>query len=548
MKRDIITIETVGAFHVSGPADEDLTPNGGRLRAILAIIAMSPRKKVARRWLETMIWPDRAAEQASGSLRQALSGIRRSFGPFSFILHADRTDISLDAERCRVDVLDATSMALDRIGAGHNFLEGVDIASDNFEDWLRQERSTLFAKLDDSVGTEKPRRFVNVESSLAKEFIKPEIPRLYTAAETRGIRFDAFIAEAISTQLAQTASDHVRTDVFFLDGKTTPAVLAPGAKCTIRVSEQNNQLLALVRLTKEPGGKLIWTRQIAIDASDNLAAVDAAASLAIEATEAFAVCSQSASNAEKANALAATALQHVFSFDNTRLLKADTLLAQAHELDPFAPRPALRALAKAFISLEQNSGANEQTRAEVDALIAETLRIDPENALALAFLADVYDLVFKDTHTALSYPQVALKNNPGSGYAYASLGGLEMRRGREKAALTSAWRAQRQLENTSLQVFSLMRYCVAAMSVGEFSEAKIAARKASLLAPTSRPPLRHLYALYLHDNDAKQAGETLATLQKLEPEFSMAFLRENLDFPAASLRHLGFEKMQDVEI
>jgi len=200
---------------------------------------------------------------------------------------------------------------------------------------------------------------------------------LYTAAETTGVRFDAFIAEAISAQLAQTASEHVRSEVFILDGKTTPVVLAPGAKCTIRVTEHNNQLLTLIRLTNEPGGKLIWTRQISIDASDNLAAVDAAASLAIEATEAFAVCTPSASNAEKANAMAATALQHVFSFDAERLIKADTLLAQAHELDPFAPRPALRALAKAFIALEQHSSDSEQTRAEVDALIAETLRIDP---------------------------------------------------------------------------------------------------------------------------------------------------------------------------
>ncbi|NOR61885.1 MAG: hypothetical protein GQ535_05225 [Rhodobacteraceae bacterium] len=548
MERGLITIESVGAFHVSGPAGEDLTPKGARLRAILAVIALSPRKKVARRWLEALMWPDREAEQASGSLRQALSGIRRSLGPFAHILMADRTDISLISEKCRIDVLDSTNSVLKRLDAGHNFLEGVDIPSENFEDWLRQERSTLYAKLDAHVEKQASHSLAAGLTAPEIELKSPEIPRLYTVAETKGVRFDAFIAEAISTQMAQTASEHVRSEVFILDGKVTPAVLAPGAKCTIRVTEQNNQLLALVRLTKEPGGKLIWTRQISIDAADNLAAVDAAASLAIEATEAFAICAHSASNAEKANALAASALQHVFSFDTNRLIKADTLLAQAHDLDPFAPRPALRALSKAFISLENNSGASEQTRMEVNALIAETLRVDSNNALALAFLADVYDLVFKDTHTALSYAQVALKNNPGSGYAYASLGGLEMRRGREKVALTSAWRAQRQLENTSLQVFSLMRYCVAAMSAGEFAEAKAAARKASLLAPTSRPPLRHLYALYLHEKDTKRAQETLATLQKLEPNFSMAYLRENPDFPAASLRHMGFDKMQDVEV
>ena len=177
---------------------------------------------------------------------------------------------------------------------------------------------------------------------------------------------------------------------------------------------------------------------------------------------------------------------------------------------------------------------------EVGALVDNALSIENENSLALAFLADVQDLVFKDSIQALSYAQRALAINPGTGYAHASMGALELRRDRPSEALAAATRAKAQLEHTSLAVFSLMRFCVAAISDGRFSEAAEAAERAAILAPDSRPPLRHLYALRLQLGDMNGAREALIALRRLEPEFSLAYVRQNPDYPAHTLRKYGF--------
>lgn len=543
-----ISIDLIGVLHVSGRNGEDLTPRGARLRALLGVLALSPRRTVSRRWLEALLWPDRGADQASGSLRQALSSIRRSLGSGADVLQANRLDVSLSGQGIQIDVFDTAAEVQKKIRSGRDLLEGVDIPSESFEEWLRQERADLRARVYGS-GTENSAIHSEVEDGehgmRSAQALKPV---LYTSLQPTDTNLGAFIVEAISSQLAKTVTEYVRTDVMQLDGRSVPLINTPGGKCTIHVSEYEGKFHVLLRMFQVPTQKIFWSRRLEFNSSDTLAAVDVAASLAFEATEALSACQDAAGDVEKANAIATAALKDVFSFDPVRLENADHMLEIAHELDPLASRPALRALAKAFLSMEDIGQDTADLRSEAQSLVDDALQLDSENALALSFIADVYDLIFEDAHTALAFASNALRKNPGAGYAFASLGGLELRRGRNEEALSSAWRAKRQLENTSLQAFAELRYCVAAMTTGDFAAATQAAETASLLAPTSRPPLRHLYALRLYANDHDGARDALVALKRLEPDFSLRRVREDLDFPASTIRNTGLDRMQDVDI
>jgi tetratricopeptide (TPR) repeat protein len=461
-----------------------------------------------------------------------------------------------------VDIDETPEIAFAKVARGHDLLEGIDIRSEPFEDWLSLERSRLRAAADevktrqgdtgaptaisssDYRGDRTPLHFGGRQTT--ENVIN--LPLLLTETRSSRSGLESFMAEAIGSQLGRTATEHVRISVVALDGEPTTAVLAPGSRCTIRVTRNGKRMMALARLTREPMGQLYWSRQISFDASDELSAIDAAASLAIEATEAVAACVEEASDPAVANAMSSSALQDVFSFDLVRLKRADALLADAHMLDPLAPRPALRALSKAFLAVERSIDDIDHLRHEAESLIREALAVDANNALALGFIADVYDLVFEDPHMALSFAERALRLNPGTGYAHASLGGLELRRGRGPEALIAAGRARRQLENTSLQVFSNMRFCLAAMNTGDFTAAAEAAEKAAILAPTSRPPLRHLYVLRLRAGDQMGARNTLALLRRLEPDFSLRKLRDDPEYPAATIRSVGLDKLPDVEL
>lgn len=393
------------------------------------------------------------------------------------------------------------------------------------------------------------RQAVETQSDLtADAIIHKAPPILWAESVSSSEGLEAFIAESIKAQLSRTAVSHARISVLERNGRPVCSVVAPGTRCTINVFDRDRKMMVLARLTHEPTGKIFWSRQLSFDAADELAAIDAGASLALEATEAVAACAELAGEAAVANAMAAEALQKVFSFDSDLVREADFLLEQAQMIDPHASRPALRALAKAYLSVEQTGVEIEQAREEVKLLTGDALASGSENAVVMAFLADVHDLVFGDAQTALSYAKIALEMDAGTGYAHASLGALELRRGRSMEAFNYARRAKMQLQNTSLQPFSNLRYCLAAMSVGNFSEAIKAAKRAAVLAPNSRPPLRHLYALQLHGGDREGAIGTLTKLRRLEADFSMSRIRDDPTYPASVIRSLGLERLPDVEI
>ena len=550
-----LSIDTVGVFRVTTSDGEDLTPLGGRPRALLAVVALSPRKVSSRRWLESLFWGDRGAEQASGSLRQALSTIRRSLGDHADALLADRLEVALEPGRILVDLEHDRDQAFAALASGVQLLEGLDVPTDPFEEWLRNTRKFWEEKA--AAGASAPGRSVQnldpvgpANPSAGAEGMDrhDKKPMLLTETRSSGTQLEPFFAEAICAQMARTATEHVSVGVISIDGQPVRAINAPGGRCTIRVTQNGDRMLALANLARMPSGEALWSRQVSFDARDEGAAIDAAASLSLEATEAFASHLGELSDASLANSFAMSALQRIFSFDPQKLAEADALLEKAHALDRHAPRPALRALAKAFLLVECSVGDKGELQEEATRLMQEALKIDSSNPLALAFLADVHDLVFNDSQMALSFAERALQLDPGVGYAYASLGGLELKRGRHRQAFQSADRARRQLQNTSLQVFSNMRFCLAAMNVGDFDAAHAAAERASILAPNSRPPLRHLYVLKLKAGDEDGARDVLKSLRRLEPEFSLYRIRSDRDYPADTIRRVGLDSLSDVDI
>lgn len=538
-----VVIDLVGVPRVTGPTGQDLTPRGMRKRAIIGLVALSPNQTVSRRWLEAMLWPESDAARASASLRQAIAGIRRVFSDSCDVLNSDRFDIGLDRACVQVDVLDAPAAALQKMRSGRDLLEGIDVSSEEFEEWLRQERATLSAQADNAGGP-KNKDASDLASIAVRRHEKPLL-MAETSAGQNDIEF--FVAECILGQVGQTVTELIRTDFRVQVNRSEPVVHSPSSMCSIRVQEMVGQTYILVRLTDRITGRLFWHRRAEVDTKERESIFDVAASLATEAAQAFAVRDANASEAQVANALAVSAIEDIFSFDPKRLTSAQSKLSRSNEIDPHAPRPALRALAKAFAALEDPAYSRDDLQDMVRPLIEESRRLDRDNPIALAFLADVFDHVFDDPETAMGLAKCAIRANPGFGYAHAGLSAMELLQGNLQKALSSAQRAHRQLQNTSLEVLSLMRLCVASMNAGLESVALDAAQRAADLAPFSCPPLRHLYSLKLASGDNIGAGAVLKRLKTIEPEFSMRRLRDDPSYPGSSIRRMGYHKLPDVE-
>lgn len=106
-------------------------PRGRKARAIIGYLARHLNEHVSRNRLTELLWPERAASQARGSLRQSLLEIRRTApqlidsDPQHVWIEEDRLQICSDCHAAEDDVLYAD-------------LDGI---TPEFDDWLRCERA-----------------------------------------------------------------------------------------------------------------------------------------------------------------------------------------------------------------------------------------------------------------------------------------------------------------------------------------------------------------------------------------------------------------------
>jgi TolB-like protein/DNA-binding SARP family transcriptional activator len=142
---------------------------------LLAFLALSGEKSHSRDQLAGIFWGDRQDEQARGSLRNALSDIRKAIGEEGLVVGREsvalrRDVLSTDGDRLREAAEGTAPVAsLADIYPGE-LLEGIELDTEEFATWLRHSR-------------EKFRRLAM--SALELEIVRLEAARLLPAALDR---------------------------------------------------------------------------------------------------------------------------------------------------------------------------------------------------------------------------------------------------------------------------------------------------------------------------------------------------------------------------
>jgi adenylate cyclase len=173
-------------------------------RGLLGIVVLSPGLAVSRERLVSLLWSDRAPEQARASLRQSLTVLRREVdNEATRLLAIDEDDVRVIARDLEVDALQflalARSQKRDDLRAaatlyGGDFLEGVAIRDPAFVDWLGLEQGRFHRAI-----TEVLDRLATVESGA-----------LALAAAQRLVALDP-LREASQRRLMQVFADNGET-------------------------------------------------------------------------------------------------------------------------------------------------------------------------------------------------------------------------------------------------------------------------------------------------------------------------------------------------
>lgn len=137
-------IRLLGPFSFADKNGTEIAPNGRKAVALLALLASAPGGRRGRKWLQDRLWSDRADAQGAASLRQTLYEVRIRLGQHKGVLEADPNTISMDMSKITIDIhelSDIENLPFSYRGEIPQFLEGLDVADEEFEGWLREQRN-----------------------------------------------------------------------------------------------------------------------------------------------------------------------------------------------------------------------------------------------------------------------------------------------------------------------------------------------------------------------------------------------------------------------
>src|SRR3712207_4704627 len=105
----LVRLSLLGGFAAADDTGRPVTLPTRKTEALLAHLALARGRALRREALARLLWSGSGAEQAQGSLRQALAAVRRALGPeadAALVIDARHGTITFDPRAAEVDVLE----------------------------------------------------------------------------------------------------------------------------------------------------------------------------------------------------------------------------------------------------------------------------------------------------------------------------------------------------------------------------------------------------------------------------------------------------------
>jgi tetratricopeptide (TPR) repeat protein len=517
-----VVIDLLGPLCVRDGIGAELTPKGRKAQGLIALLATAPGLKRSRAWLQDKLWSDRGPEQGAASLRQCLTEIRLALGPHVDVLRAELGWVGFDPARTTVREVPPTGPP----GLIFEFLEGLDIRDAEFENWLRDQRLA--------------REGVQAAPPAAREGLRAPPPRpvlivgpIDSARDDLRV-FAAALAEGIGARIAHAGN--------VLIAERLPEGLdrAPlGARVAVRAAEMGRTLYLQVRLIELRSGTIFWIGLREIDPSAAREHFEGAVSQFANEVAAVAVdelgrMAENADDNDRIALLGYQALRHTILLDPDEQRAADRMLEAAFEAHGSAVFLAQRALLRVVQIFERVAPDEKTTREEAIAFMRQAQALQLSNPIITAAAARVAVMLEDKIQGGLELARKAVAQGPATPQTWDILATALYRTGRAAEAHEAALRARLLAAGLPQTYFWDALCCITAMVAGRFDEATHFGEVARDLAPTFKPPLRYLAALYYHQGRHDEAAKHLQMLKELEGDFSLKDWEES--YPVAALR------------
>ena len=534
MEEALARIQLMGPFKIFLTDGQDATPSSARACAIIAMLATAENHEHSRKWLESILWSKRNPEQASGSLRQALTRIRKIGQMTSIqadVLVSDRQTVALTPGIFTIQDFNAF-FASD----AESFLEGMHIRDEAFQAWregfIEQLKQTL-------------RPVPNLTMSPASRLLV-ECAGKRTSQQTDACE-EVVLANYSALKLGQSVAETVGADcIVKADESENPKSSMSNADFRINchIVRDNDANHLLVDIKSCHTDKLIYSDDIKLAANlpfnDNGIDFHRLSFDAGEAVLENAVRTMPVGDPRSAaRDFQHRAIREIFRFDKASMMNADHYLDLAYSLEPNAVFLAWKALIRTIQAIELFETDIDTLKSQAQTLVEQCMLEGANNPLVLSLIALVQVMLFDDEEFAIDLATPALKKNPSSAFALQAMAASRMVFGDNETAYEQSQRSRAIAQGSAFRHWWDLYHCLACTASARFAEALKMAELASRRSPRFRPPLRQMISLYTHFGEPEKALDAARRLALIEPDFCIENFVSNFDYPNRTLRNAG---------
>ncbi len=525
----VLEINLFGACIVRSSGQPGYEINGSKHRALFALLATAPFGRRTRSYLQNLLWGTSCHDGGRQSLRTALSVIKSTIGAdFDTLLKVNNTEISLDISK--VEFIGHTD--------GGEFLEGIDIRDDEFNDWLqsiRQAPEQFFALLTGAVAASAP---AVIPAIAVLPF------RLIQGSATDAVLGD-WLAEEVCRSLSRT---HLLNVISHLSSREISAVRVELTKVrralgvdycvtgSLRVA--GDRAILDADCLDAASGRILWTRQFTGSIADFLMADSQPVSDIVRAightiaTDALSHAQGRSLSALADHQLLIAGIGMMHQLKLTSFARSRDLIEEVIRRAPRVPE-AHAWLAEWYVMSIFNGWSNNQLRDTGIALdcTARALDIDPDNTFALTIDGVVNNNLLMRMDTAAERFDAALDRNPNESMAWLLSGVLSAYRDDGRDAVE---RTEKAIRLSPLDPFG---YFFDSLAATAYLSDEDWPRALELAERSMSKNDRHLSTLRvricaLHFLGRKADARTAAAdLLRRQPDFTVSAYRRN--HPAA---------------
>lgn len=542
VSRPLVRLYLLGPFGLLRGQDESCAPRIKKAQALLALLALAPRRERTRVWLRDKLWSQSDENKSSTSLRQLIFELRKDLGNLAdSVLRVDRNSIGLQADALWVDYWavqdDPAQLSVLGIDAETELLEGLDIRDEEFEEWLLFERQTwqnksaqLFERLKEmpAFGATAP----VTDVSFAPCNIEPRaslgiLPNIQQGCDATTMHLADQLLEGIARNLGELQP----VDIYDLREVDTPSERFLGAYETefyirVRTLQVHKSLTLTFFLYSAATMTLEWSQSIQVSVDElqepDTMIISGFVSQNVDRLSKFILRSRQTEAPPESRSLMVgyTALNMMFRLDRNALTNTEAMLGQMIERYPDTLYTSLRAYAASFRIGENLGSLDAMAVGETDRLAREALDDNPFNSISLACLGHTMGYVFRDHDRAGELLERALSLNPNQAFVWDHYALHKFYTGDYKTAYDAAKKA------VCLGGFSPISYgydttlAMTSVMIGDTAQAIVAGRSALRKQPRFNAAKRYLLASLSFAGRDAEAREIYQSLLQTDPQFA----------------------------